>query len=344
MKRNILLVALVLFFAVGAGTAHALLPMPEEPGFSGNIVLGVQASKFSNNLISGTDLGDLTDDTVDDLFDKPDEEDATSGLVSGSFRYTFPSLKTQLVFGNVIADLARYEFNSVLGVRQDFGNTGIIGISGLFSSIPTEVWKDPYVVGTKRSVTDRSSAGVRLDWEGIAGTNLDFRYSMRQVEVDDEQSGTFLGLTPAEQDLLDREGDQSTVELLYTLKLSDTDTLVPNLEFTNFDKDGGAMSGDLYILKLSYIHWVERFSIVANGSFGSSEYDEVNPVFTPTITGKREDDRFSVGVTGTYHFVPFGLDGWSIFADVLYFEEDSNIDFYDTEITNFRLGAIYAFK
>jgi hypothetical protein len=343
MKRQVFLIALILFFAVGAGTVHALVPMPEEPGFSGNVVLGVQASKFSNNMISGTDLGDLTDGIVDDLFEEPDEEDATTGLVTGSLRYTFPSLKTQLTVGSVIADLARYEFNSVLGVRHDFGNTGIIGINALVSSLPTEVWQDPYVVGTKRDVTDRTSAGIRLDWEGIAGTNLEFRYSMRAVEVDDELSGTAQGLSQADQDLLDREGDQSTVEILYTFKLSDNDSLIPNLEYTNFDKDGDAMSGDLYILKLSYIHRTERFSIVANGSFGSSEFDEVNPVFTPTITDKREDDRVSIGLSGTYHLRPFGLEGWSIFGDLLSFNEDSNIDFYDTEITSFRVGAIYAF-
>jgi hypothetical protein len=340
MKRQVFLIALILFFAVGAGTVHALQPMPEEPGFSGFVLLGAQATSYANNMISGTDLGDLTVDPVDSLSDEPDTEDSSSGLISGVVRYTLPSLKTQFTLGNAITDYARYEFNTMLGVRHDFGKTGIIGINALLSSLATEVWQDPYVVGTKRDVTDRSSSGVRLDWEGIAGTNLDFRFSAREVELDDELSGTDLGLSQADQDLLDREGDQTIVEILYTLKLSDNDFLVPNLRYVNMDLDGEAMAGDLYSLRLTYTHTAERFTIIANGVFGTSEYDEENPIFNET----REDDRVGVSLAGAYHFKPFGHEGWSLLGDIGYGEEDSNIDFYDTEITSVKLGAIYAFK
>ena len=56
------------------------------------------------------------------------------------------------------------DFNTRLGIRKQWDQVGIMGVSLLFSGLPAEVWEDPYLVGTPRSDTDRDSSGLRLDW------------------------------------------------------------------------------------------------------------------------------------------------------------------------------------
>ncbi len=107
--------------------------------------------------------------------------------------YTFASTRTQIFLGNQLEDYIRFDFSTRAGVRQEIGKAGIIGASFLQTPLATEVWEDPFLTGSERSETDRTSDGYRLIWDNIYGTGLELRYSAREVDIDRERSGESLG-------------------------------------------------------------------------------------------------------------------------------------------------------
>ena len=127
-------------------------------------------------------------------------------LINGEVTYTFAASRTQLYFGNQLEDFIQFDFSTLLGVRHELGDKSLIAASYVFSSVPTEVWEDPYLTNQRRSKTDRDSNGLRLEWDKIAGTGLGIQYTYRNIELDDEMSGQSLRLSASEMDLLDREG------------------------------------------------------------------------------------------------------------------------------------------
>ena len=212
-------------------------------------------------------------------------------------------------------------------------------MSYVFSSFPTEVWADPYVVNRKREETDRTSRGGRLTWDRILGSRLQLEYTYRDIEIDDELSGrTQLGLSEAQAELLNREGDHHRAEVLYVFKIGENQTLVPSLLYSNFDLDGEAMSHDRYALQLTHRYSRDRFSLLTNAFFGTADYDEVNPIY-----GKeRDDDRYGLSFT-TFHHEIFGLKDWTGVVNIAGYVEDSNIDFYDAQMLVFTLSGLYRF-
>ena len=104
--------------------------------------------------------------------------------------------------------MIRFVYAQQFGVKQEIGKLGILQGGILFSSIPAKVWKDPYVVEKNRDETSRTSNGARLAWDRIGGSHLQLQYTYRKIDVSSEKSGEFLGLTGAEKNLLERDGDR----------------------------------------------------------------------------------------------------------------------------------------
>jgi hypothetical protein len=203
------------------------------------------------------------------------------------------------------------------------------------------VWKDPYVAGTKRSSTDRETSGLRLEWDRALGSPWGVEYQWRQIDIDDEWSGTLggLGLTPAQISLLDREGDQHRAEVHYTWNLENGHALVPAFRYTMNDLDGDAMAYDSYAFRLSYMYQSEKFSVAVIGSYGMQEADKKNPIY-----GKAADaDVYGIGVNAFWHR-PFDLPkGYSLVGTLGYYEQDSDISFYDSQLVIAGLSMFYNF-
>jgi uncharacterized protein YxeA len=238
---KLLLILLIAVALTGSVWAAAIQPIPEEDGFSGFVNVGAAYMRVKSNTIAGTKFFDIGDDRVDSVFSSPGSEEIVTPLVNGELKYTWADSRTQLFLGNGISDWLRFDFTMAAGLRQEVGDAGVAELSYLFSGMPTKVWKDPYVNGAKRDDTDRNSNGARLGWSKIMGTNAHLRYSYRDIDVDNEQSGTFLGLSAANQSLLERDGTEQQVEFLYVFQLAENQWLAPTLYYTYMDLDGEAM-------------------------------------------------------------------------------------------------------
>ena len=343
-RFNTLLPLIAMIILLSLSSAYAIEPIPEESGFSGYLTLGGGYSHVKSNMIAGNAFGSVGNRTVDSLTDDPDSNSSGSVQFNFDLRYTFASTRTQLFVGNAMEDALRYDFATQMGVSQELPGKNLVSASFLFSSIPTEVWKDPYVTNFKRSRTDRTSNGFRVAWDRIFGSELQLQYSYRKIDIDDEFSGTFLGLSPAQRKLLDREGDYTKADILYRFFFDGKKhVIIPTITYFNYDLDGDAMSNDGVDFQLSYGYNSEQYSIVVNGFIGYADYDKRNPIYGKT----QDDDRYGAGVIALYHN-PFGWSApvfkkTSLYIKTDYLNSDANIDFYDTEIFSAGAGLFFRF-
>ena len=99
------------------------------------------------------------------------------------------------------------------------------------------------------------------------------------------------------------------------------------------------MAFDRYSFMLSYAYRAQKYSLVANASVGNQDYDETNPIYGKT----QDDDTYGVGLTGFLH-QPFGLSkAYSLVGTLAYYENDSNIDFYDGSVLVAGTSLFYRF-
>jgi hypothetical protein len=324
--------------------AHALDPVPQESGLSGFVRAGGGVLKYKSNTTAGAPLMDVGQETINSLTDEPESETSGMAVLNFELAYTFASTRTQLTLGSQIEDIARLNLGQQLAVKQELPDKSILSAGVLFSSIPTEVWKDPYVTGTPRQKTDRDSTGARLVYDRILGSKLELRYSYRKIDIDEERSGAFLGLTPAERDLLNRDGDDHQLDLSYRFNFGQRHRLVPSLTLFKEDRDGKAMNKEGADLQLTYFYVNDPLTLILNGVIGASENDAANPIYGTT----QEDDRYAAGAQIYYKnpfgWKPFGHEDFSVFAAGLYLLNDANIDFYDTEVVTVTAGVLVRFR
>jgi hypothetical protein len=324
--------------AVFSCSALAYDRIPADDGFSGSVLIGAGAYSMETNTLASIVGADVGDERLDSLTDSPDAEDYGKPVLDLDLSYTFAGSRTQVFGGTEMEDFLTQDSTLGLGVRQGLGGLGNLRVS-LLATMPSEVWEDPYLVGADRQETDREGTGLRLGWEHIFESDLDLTYSSRSIELDDELSGTALGLSPGQRGLLDREGDLNKASLSYRWEPSTDHLIVPSLSAIDYDLDGDAMAMDGYQLELAYIYrGMDRWEFMLNLVGGTLESDDTNPIYNE----EQDLDRMGVSFVATYKH-PFDLRDWSLRASLAYGEEDSNIDFYDTSIQGVALGMLYSF-
>lgn len=328
--------------AVAAGSAWAAQDVPKESGFSGFVQLGYSYNGVENNEVAGIGIGNFDNFTrsrINSINTSPNE--VTEGLPNFNYQlnYTFDS-RTQLYFGRELVDAVRFDFTQQLGVRQELGDKSNLSIAYVFSGITTKVWQDPYVAGTPRSKTDRDASGVRLGYGRILGSQAYLQYTYRKIDIDKEQSGQALGLTAAQRRLLKRDGDQNEVRFGYNFDVGNGVSLVPEIIYTNDNRDGDAVSSDTWGVQLTYANRGERFNTVLTGGYSWADYDKTNPIYGTT----QNDDSWGVGGT-LFDKKLLGFMGkdWLATATAGYWETDSNTDFYDSQLWTVGVGAMYRF-
>jgi hypothetical protein len=332
--RSLISIALL---SVCSGFSFAGDPIPKEGGFSGFINLGVGAGQIESNMLAGIKSIDMGNDRIDSL-GSPDGEDVVLPVGGFELSYTFAETRTQVFFGNLLEDYLRFDLTSRFGVRQGIEGVGNFSIEALMTPITTDTWEDPYVTGSKRRGTERSSTGVRVSWDRIMQTGLELRIAARELDVDDEHSGESLDLDAAERAMLQRTGDFLKIDLLWSIKLSEQSRLIPSLSYVDRDLDGDAMARSGYLATLSYQVNSGRFTYVTNVGFGKYESDETNPIFGKTD----ERDALAASFTLFYHR-PFGWENWALNAGLAWSEEDSNMNFYDANATLASVGLLRRF-
>ncbi len=332
------LLAGALFVPVGSWAA--LDPIPTTSGWSGSFILGAGWTEVESNLIAGNKFADIGKEQVDSIFDGPESEDDVIPVFSGDVRYTFGESQTQLFVGSDVADLVRFDFSNLLGVRKQFNGVGTMGLALAVSSFPTELWEDPYLEGVNRKETDRDSTGIRFDWSRMLDSNFSFKFNYRDIDIDKERSGSdpALGLTDQERRLLRRDGENMSYNLEYLWKIGPRQVLIPEIFYTNRDRDGDAVTSDTVGGNLTWSYLGDTWTFVLTGSLAASEYDKRNPIYNE----KADEDIYSLGATAFYK-LPTRSNRWSVLASAAYGDSDSDIDFHDTTITLISAGVRYRF-
>jgi hypothetical protein len=332
--------SILVFLGFFASTAYAQpVGIPQESGFSGFVNAGAGLWRVEDNMVKKIGFFKISDDNINSIDDKPKSEYSVNPILNFNLRYTFASTRTQIFLGNQLEDLLRLDSATLVGVKQELPDQSIIGVSYVFSALVTEVYKDPYDTNGSRSGTDRNINGVRLSYDKILSTDLSFQYTYRNIDIDSERSGQAVFGSPSGR--LIRDGDQHDLEFLYRYVLADggmTHTFIPSFKYSRFDLDGTAMSNNFFLFRLNYRYDVEQFAISVNGYYGYADYDKSNPIYDKT----REDDRYGFGVIGFYKRF-LGVQGLALTANATINRQDSNIDFYDSEIDLYFLSLLYTF-
>lgn len=328
-------IAAAMVLTAMAAPTMALDKLPEESGFSGFVNLGVGAGNVESNFlarIAGADI-DLGDDTIKDL-GSPDGEDIVMPAIGVNVGYTFANKKTRIALGNDLADFLQFDRATLLSLRHDFDNIGNFQLGLLNSAgLATEVWADPYLVGEKRKDTEFSSSGGRITWDKILGSEFEVKLTARKRDIDDERSGEDLVrqgvITSAEAKLLDREGDVMRAEVGYMIYVREGAHLIrPSIAYIDRDLDGDAMSQDGYEIAVSWAYSNgDNFRWVNNVAYASMDGDKTNPIFDEV----NDMDRLALS---SAMFFPglFGLEKWTPNVSVAWGEDDSDIDFNDTNV------------
>jgi hypothetical protein len=342
---NSRLLRLSLFATLAVGTvpaAMAIEPIPSTPGWRGFVLAGVGFTDLTSNVVAGNGIVEIGDPTISSIFQRPQGDSTAHPVVTGEVNYTFAS-GWQAFFGTSLEDAVTLDGAGQLGLRREFGGAGTMQAGLLMSAVPVEVWSDPYAEGVRRETTDRGSQGLRLQWDRILGSAAQVTVSWRSIEIDRELSGTGVTSVACDADCVDllrRDGDFLAVDAswLFRLGANRNHLLRPQLRYTVDDRDGEAISGDGWRAQLSYVYAAEPYTFVGNVAVGGRNYDEQNPLY-----GRRMDsDQAAVDLTLFYR-LPTESGRWQAVGGLLWGEDDSDVDFHDSEATTVTLGLMYRF-
>ena len=331
--RNTLL-ALVL---LSSASVHALAPIPDKNGITGFVALGLGFADVESNFLAEAVGQDLGDKNISSL-GSPEGESIGLPVAAFELSYVFNG-KTQLYLGNLLEDYLRFDFATRFGVRHNVGKAGRVGFSILQSPITAKVWKDPYATGVDRESMDRDTKGFRVSWDEIFGSGLEIRFASRELELDDEQSGTSFLIDPDEIASLDRNGDYTQANIRYQLSKNETNQFILGVNGREGDADGSAMDWSSTSIELDYIYTPSKdLKVVTILVVGSRDFDEINPVF-----GQKTDSDFTAfTVTGFFPGM-FGFKDWTANAALVIGQEDSDVDFFDQNMSMLSFGFLHKF-
>ncbi len=170
-------------------------------------------------------------------------------------------------------------------------------------------------------------------------TGLEFTAQYRRYEFDEGRSGDWLidqgRLNPAEQPLLNRDGDIWRALFRYRVKAGKRHVFEPAVRYTNWDLDGAAMAHAGPALQLTYLYITPKLVIDTNLIYHTHEADAAHPVYGSVM----EAERYSAGIAAFYDL--FGAKRWRALASIDVVRESANIAFFDSRVSAFYVGAIW---
>lgn len=346
MKRRMStsLVALGLLLAAPR-SASALDQIPDKSGFGGYLEFGGGPFLLKSNLIAGTRLRDAGPESIASISDRSEAARYGGFVGGGRLAYTFASSRTQLYYGPTYGEYLRYDSRTHVGVSHKLEDKTIIAASYVFSSVPADYWKDPYVVNRDRSTTARTVSGFELAADRILGSGLEITYTLVNVRIDDDLSGLTpvgqggLGLNAAQAAELRGSGKQHDLQATYRFRIGRHNILAPGVLYTLRDYEGGAMSTrNNYTTQLTYGYDGGRIGAGVNVLYGYNRHDDVNPIY-----GERERvDGLGLELSAVYKN-PFNLEHVGLKAGVAMYRGNSNIDFYDQTTRVGMLTVVFQF-
>ena len=305
-------------------------------GFSGSLGLGVGYYRVETNFFK-TPSDDQR--SISSLNPSPAAQHYVTGVPSANLRYALPGSGTQLFLS--VEPLATLGEGGGLqaGVRQTLPGAGALYAALKYDQ--ASVWRDPYALNTERSDDKLKTYGFAFGWHGIMDTPFSASLSYGKVKMNQEQSGQNLGLSAANQALLDRNGKQYGAQLAYTLKLDSAgqQSLSPALIYVRNDLDGKAMSTTRSGLQLAYAYKGDLNELSAALAVARTGYQAGNPIFAGR---KADSDDYLLTATYTRKQL-FGAKAWSAFVSGVYGQSNSDINFFDAQARALNVGIGYRF-
>ncbi len=312
-----------------------------EPGLSGYLQLMVGGGTSES-------IADVSDDTktIYSLDQGADSESSLGVRPMYKLAYTLENGATQFYVGTPEENFVEGNFLFEVGAKQKLAGGTILGLAWIpdLPLIDSEVWEDPFLLGSERQETDQDTQAFKLTAESIMGSPLTLRYGYGFRDIDDEMSGTYLAslpgstLTRKDLDSLNRESDYHFFQAMYAFRLENGFTIRPQFGYLIGDADGDANSFDSYSGEISFFYPMQRWMLFGNLSVVVADYDAENPVFNET----REDTTFGVNF-GVGYREPFGFENWSVNLFTRYEQNDSNITFYDSTDAMAGVGLAWRF-
>lgn len=332
------LAACGLVLATGAQGAYALEDIPTTSGFSGTLGLSAGYTDAETNLVKGSSLWDIGQESVSSVSRSPKGEDDAFIFPRGEFAYTFGGPQIQLFLASDIEELVDLEVLQQLGIRKQFETLGIVSLGYVTSGLLNqEVWQDPYSSSSSRSDTDREFTGVRFEWDQIAGLPIGFLFQYKDIEIDDEKSGQALGLSLSDQNDLSREGDNYRGELRYTWRRSANEVFMPYVGYTDADLDGDATKYTGFYVGLDVGYQNDTWGLASRARVGSKDKSERNPVYSD----RTDADWYEIALTGNFR-LPWG-ENWFARGGVAWAKENNDVSFHDQRNLLFTAGAEWRF-
>jgi hypothetical protein len=319
-------------------TVQAAPDIPTAAGWRGMVNIGAGVGQSETNMLASISSIDLGDERISSLDEDAGSEDVAFPALQFDVSYTLADTRTQFYLRNQPSPYVFLDLEALGGVRQQVSGIGIVDIALSATTVPTDVWKDPYLVDTNRGDTERTSLGLHLAWHNIMDGALSFEFSTKEIEIDDEDSGDTLGFTVAEERLLERTGQVYRFNLSYQWQLNDRHQLVPAIAWLNYDLDGGAMAEDGAALRLEHRYNRDRWRLVSQLEYRGLESDEDNPIY-----GDAADKDVLIAGVALFYEQPFGLERWTANARASWYDADSDIDFYDESLGVITIGMMYRF-
>ena len=328
-----------LIASTATASVLALDPMPEEAGFSGSLAGGAAGGKVESNFLARVLGIDLSDSTIYSL-SSPSDTKIISPTFDYNIGYTFDSKKTRVSLASAAEASIDFSSNTTLTLRHNFDSIGHIELAALAPPLAqVDVWKNPYLTDQKRDRTDLSTSGVRATWDKILGSNFEFIATFKKKDIGDELSGQNLGLSAAEEKLLERGGDITVAELGYAFVLGGGKNMIrPSIAYVDYDLDGGAMSQDGYRLGVAHMYNGGDFRWLNRALYESLDGDKVNPIFNKTNNA----DLYIVASELRFP-EPLGWDKWVATTGIQWGDNDADIDFNKSSTLLFVARVVRTF-
>jgi hypothetical protein len=152
-------------------------------------------------------------------------------------------------------------------------------------------------------------------------------------------SRTQLSLPASQAKLLDRDGNQYRVEVLYLFKAGQNHSVAPSINYGRADQDVTAMSGDRVGVGLTHTYQGKQFSLVTNVGYSYLGYDRRNSVNNKTQNAYSYSGSFTVS-----YDQPFKIEGLSLTGTALAYQDGANVSLYKQTLTGgMLLSAFYRF-
>jgi len=339
---------------VGSAAMAAVPQVPQEEGVRGYLAAGIGYTDIESSTTAGTPIIKLDNDRIQqnsDLNNSPDGRDTAFPALLGEVTWTIGN-RNQFFFGTSVEDAVTLDGGTRGGWRKSTDNIGTFEVSAVLSQIaPRKDYADPFLTDEandgRRRETDRTSSGIRFDWDRIIG-GLGWQVQYREIDIDKERSGDSLvgQIAPsgsvfeeADKAALERDADELTSKLYYTFKFDGGHELRPLVGYRDRDADGDAEDFDSIFALLSYGYRSQDWNVAVNAGWTDRDYDNINPVFG----AERDADGYVLDLT-VFRNLDIGDGNWAAFFNAAYGELDSDVDFYDTEMIRAVAGMAYFWK